>query len=186
MLKIGVFCSSSNNIEPVYYAQTAALGEWIGAHQHAIIYGGIKSGLMECIAQSVKTLGGMTVGVLPRAMYDEGLASPAVDELVITEDLTGRKNKIMEIADLFIALPGGFGTLDELFHVVAGGQVGYHDKPLLLFNQNGFYNPLIQQINQIFIGQFSSSGHQKRIVSVDTLDACIEELLRINENIFKK
>ncbi len=183
MLKIGIFCSSSDNIAPVYYAQTAALGEWIGAQKHTIIYGATTSGLMECIAQSVKASGGTAIGILPRAMYEEGLASAAADELIVTEDLTGRKNRIMEIADLFIALPGGFGTLDELFHVVAGGQVGYHDKPLLLFNQNGFYNPLIQQIEQIFIEQFTSFEHQKRIVAIDTLDACIEELLKINKNI---
>jgi len=179
MLKIGIFCASSDDIAPVYYEQTAGLGKWIGMHNHSIVYGGTANGLMECIAQSVKKWGGTTIGILPKAMYEIGWASPAVDELIITEDLTERKNKIMEIADLFIALPGGFGTLDEIFHVVAGGQVGYHDKPLLLFNQNGFYNSLIQQINQLFVEQFVSIEHRKRIIAVDTIDACIEQLLRV-------
>ncbi|MDR1729250.1 MAG: TIGR00730 family Rossman fold protein [Prevotellaceae bacterium] len=183
MLKIGIFCSSSDRIAPVYYAQTAALGKWIGAHKHTIIYGGTTNGLMERVAQSVKEWGGRTVGILPRAMFESGLASPEVDELIITEDLTERKNRIVEMADLFIALPGGFGTLDEIFHAVAGGQVGYHDKPLFLFNQNGFYNPVIQQINQIFIEQFTPVEHQKRIFVVDTIEDCIKELFRINENI---
>ncbi len=185
-MKIGIFCSSSDNIDSAYYEQTTDLGKWIGMHRHTIIYGGTINGLMECVAQSVKACGGTTTGILPRAMYDDGLASPAVDELIITEDLTERKNKITEMADVFIALPGGFGTLDEIFHVVAGGQAGYHNKQLLLFNQNGFYHSLIQQINQIFIEQFTSIEHRKRIISVDTIDACTELLLKINENILKK
>ena len=180
MLKIGIFCSSSNCIAPVYYEQTAYLGKWIGKHKHSIVYGGTTQGLMECMAQNVKESGGQTIGVLPQVMYENGFGSSTVDELIITKDLTERKNKMMEIADVFVALPGGFGTLDEIFHVVASGQVGYHDKRLLLFNQNDFYKPLIQQIEQMVVGQFTSAGHQKKIIAVNTADECINELLKIS------
>lgn len=180
MLKIGIFCSSSNSIAPVYYEQAAYLGKWIGMHKHSIVYGGITQGLMECVAQNVKESGGRTIGVLPQTMYENGLGSSIIDQLIITKDLTERKNKMMEIADVFVALPGGFGTLDEIFHVVAGRQVGYHDKPLLLFNQNDFYNSLIQQIKKMSVEQFTPVEHQEKIIVVNTTDECIHELLKVN------
>jgi len=180
MLKIGIFCSSSNSIAPAYYEQAACLGKWIGKHKHSIVYGGAAQGLMECMAQNVKESGGLTIGVLPQAMYENGLGSAVIDQLIITKDLAERKNKMMEIADVFIALPGGFGTLDEIFHIVANGQVGYHDKPLLLFNQNDFYKPLIQQMEQMSVERFTLVEHQKRIIVVNTTDECINELLLIS------
>jgi uncharacterized protein (TIGR00730 family) len=179
MLKIGIFCSSSNDIAPVYYEQTACLGEWIGKQKHAIVYGGTTQGLMECIAQNVKREGGKTIGILPQIMYENRLGSPFLDQLIITKDLTERKDKMVEIADVFVALPGGFGTLDEIFHVVAGGQVGYHNKPVLLFNQNNFYQSLIQQIEQMSLERFTSVKCRSRIVVVNTTDECINELLLI-------
>ena len=175
-MKIGIFCSSSDNIAPVYYEQTARLGEWIGRQKHSIVYGGTTQGLMECIAQNVKKAGGETIGILPLIMYENGLGSPSADRLIITKDLTERKDKMTEIADVLVALPGGFGTLDEIFHVVAGGQVGYHDKPLLLFNQNNFYQPLIQQMEQMSLERFASVGYQRRIILVNTTDECINRL----------
>ena len=178
-MKIGIFCSSSDNIATVYYEQTAHLGEWIGKQKHAIVYGGTTQGLMECIAQNVKRAGGETIGVLPRTMYENGLGSPLIDRLIITKDLTERKDKMVEIADVFVALPGGFGTLDEIFHVVAGGQVGYHNKSLLLFNQNNFYQSLIQQIEQIFLERFTPIGYKGKIIVVNTTDECINELVLI-------
>ncbi len=181
MLKIGIFCASSPNISPVYYEQTACLGEWIGKHNHSIIYGGTAQGLMECIARSVKKSGGNTIGILPRDMHEKGLGSSCVDQLIITEDLAGRKNKIMEMADIFIALPGGFGTLDEIFHIVAGGQVGYHRKSLLLFNQNNFYRSLIQQISQMSEEQFTPPQCQDKVIAVNTIEECVDQLLKCDE-----
>ena len=180
-MKIGIFCSSSNGIAPVYYEQTARLGEWVGKQKHAIVYGGVAQGLMECIAQSVKKAGGETIGILPRMMYENGLGSPSSDRLIITKDLTERKDKMMETADVFVALPGGFGTLDEMFYIVAGGQVGYHDKTLLLFNQHNFYQPLIQQMEQMSLERFASAGYQRRIIVVNTTDECINQLSLIGQ-----
>jgi len=176
MLKIGIFCSSSNNIAPVYYEQTACLGEWIGKQKHSIVYGGTTQGLMECIAQNVKKAGGRAIGVLPQIMYESRLGSSFADQLVITKDLTERKDKIMEMADVFVALPGGFGTLDEIFYIMAAGQVGYHNKPLLLFNQNDFYQPLIRQVEQMSLERFTPINYQKRIIVVNTTDECIKQL----------
>jgi len=97
MLKIGIFCASSNHIAPIYYEQTAGLGKWIGTHHHTIVYGGITQGLMECVAKNVKESGGKTIGVILQDMFECELASPNLDQLIITNDLAERKNKIMEI-----------------------------------------------------------------------------------------
>ncbi len=115
--------------------------------------------------------------VLPQTMYEDGLGSSFASQLIITKDLTGRKNRMMEMADVFVALPGGFGTLDEIFHVVASGQVGYHDKPLILFNQNNFYQHLVRQMEQISFEHFSSVDYGRRIVVANTTEACINRIL---------
>ena len=176
IMKIGVFCSASDNLEPVYYNETERLGEWIGRNGHSIVYGGTAQGLMECLAKSVKNAGGCVIGILPQMMYDNGLASRTADQLIITADMVERKNRMMETADVFVALPGGFGTWDEIFHVVACGQIGCHLKRVILFNQNGFYDHLIAQMEQAFAERFTPNIYRKRITPVNDVFECFYEL----------
>lgn len=133
---------------------------------------------MECIARGVKEAGGETVGILPRFMYDNGLASPNADELVLTVDMIERKNELMRRADVFIALPGGFGTLDEVFHVIASGQVGVHEKRVVLFNIDGFYDPIRVQMENAFVRRFTPVEYRSRFAVADTLAGVQRELLR--------
>ena len=175
-MKIGVFCSASDDLDPIYYEQTEALGQWIGKNGHSILYGGTAQGLMECIARSVKSAGGETIGVLPRFMYDNGLASPNADELILTADILERKNEMLRRADVFVALPGGFGTLDEVFHVIASGQVGAHEKKVFLFSVADFYAPIKQQMENAFSRRFTPVEYRSRFAVIDSLAALQSEL----------
>lgn len=176
MLKIGIFCSASEEIDAVYNEAADHLGEWIGKNKHIIYYGGTRQGLMERIALKVTEGGGMARGILPQFMYDNGLASPNASQIIVTRDMVERKNMMMEKSDIFVALPGGFGTLDEIFHVIACGQVGYHHKKLILYNINGFYNHLIAQAQEAFDQRFTPQEYEECMTPVNTLDECIKEL----------
>ena len=176
-MKIGIFCSASENIAPLYFKETKKLGTWIGENHHTIVYGGTSQGLMECIARSVNESGGDTIGIMPSFMYENGLASAEANNLILTNDMTERKERMMNEADIFIALPGGFGTYDEIFHIVACGQVGYHSKKVLLFNINGFYDDLIRQSEKCFNERFTPVEYKERLIPVYTIEECICELL---------
>ncbi len=175
-MRIGVFCSASDNLADSYYEQTATLGRWIGSNGHSILYGGTAQGLMECIAKNVKEAGGDAVGILPKFMYDNGLASKTADEIILAKDLTERKNLLMNKADVFLALPGGFGTLDEVFHVVASSQIGYHNKRVILYSMNGFYEHIKLQMERAFDERFTPSEYRNKLVVVDSLSMCTLEL----------
>lgn len=177
-MKIGVFCSASENIDSIYFEETKKLGAWIGKNQHTIVYGGTSQGLMECIAKSVNEQGGDTLGIMPSFMYENGLASAEANNIVLTSDMTERKERMMSEADIFIALPGGFGTYDEIFHIVACGQVGYHSKRVLLMNINGFYDDLIRQAEKCFSERFTPVEYKERLRAVYSIDECINELLK--------
>jgi len=178
-MKIGIFCSASENIDSIYFEETQKLGTWIGRNRHTIVYGGTSQGLMECIAKSVNESGGDTIGIMPSFMYENGLASSEANNIVLTQDMTERKERMMNEADIFIALPGGFGTYDEIFHIVACGQVGYHSKKVLLFNINGFYDDLVRQSEKCFNEKFTPIEYKSRLKAVYSIDECINELLQL-------
>lgn len=176
MLNIGIFCSASGDLAPIYYEEARRLGKWIGEHHHLIYYGGTHQGLMETMAQSVQEYGGSAVGIMPQFMYDNGLASATADQIIVTHDMVERKNKMMELSDVFVALPGGFGTWDEIFHVIACGQVGYHDKKLILFNINNYYDNLVAQAEEAYNQRFTPNAYRCRFTPVNTMHDCIKQL----------
>lgn len=176
MANIGIFCSASDDLAPIYYEQARKLGEWIGKNHHTIYYGGTHQGIMEVIAESVNKSGGTVIGVMPQFMYDNGLASSQADRIIVTHDMVERKNMMMEKSDLFIALPGGFGTLDEIFHVVACGQVGLHSKPVFLFSINHFYDPLIEQAEVAREQHFTPRKFQDGLIPVESVESCAAKI----------
>ncbi|MCQ2191283.1 MAG: TIGR00730 family Rossman fold protein [Paludibacteraceae bacterium] len=176
MANIGIFCSASDDLAPIYYEQAHKLGEWIGKNRHTIYYGGTHQGLMEAVASSVNANGGTVIGVMPQFMYDNGLASNCADRIIVTGDMVERKNTMMEKSDLFIALPGGFGTLDEIFHVVACGQVGIHKKPVFLLNMNNFYGHLISLAEIMREERFTPKMFQQGLIPVDNVDVCVSKI----------
>ena len=146
MDKITIFCSASDQISSLYMKAAMELGEWIGKHHKWLIYGGSNVGLMECIARSVKENGGKIMGVVPTKLEQAGRVSDLLDVTFRSSDLSDRKDIMLREGDIMVALPGGIGTMDEIFHVVASGIMGYHNKQVILYNINGFWNGIIDSI----------------------------------------
>ncbi len=148
--KICVFCSSSDSIANIYYKATDDLAALITENHDELVYGGSDVGLMKRLAEKVKSEGGKVTGIIPQKIYDKNLAFKYSDKLIIAPDMQSRKKKLIEEADAFIIMPGGFGTVDELMDVISEKQLQYHDKPIVLINIEGFYNPLINFFEQLF------------------------------------
>ena len=149
MKKIGIFCSASENIDKMYFDCTNELGTWMGQTNRILIYGGANLGLMECIASAVKKSGGEVIGVVPAKLEENGKVSQLPDKIIHTNNLSDRKDIIVEQSDVLVALPGGLGTFDEVFHVMAAASIGYHQKKVIFYNINGFYDKLIDTLNDL-------------------------------------
>ena len=148
-MKICVFCSANQQIDNEFFTMTEELGTWAAKNGHSIVYGGVNQGLMECLGKATKEAGGQTIGVIPMVVEKSGRMSDYVDIEIPCDNLTDRKQLMMDQSDVFIALPGGIGTMDEVFTVAASATIGYHDKPLILYNMKGFWNPLIAFLDDL-------------------------------------
>ena len=149
MEKIGIFCSASENIDKMYFESARRIGEWIGQTGKTLIYGGANLGLMECVARTVKENGGKVIGVVPTKLEENGRVSSLLDEVIHTRNLSDRKDIMTEKSDVLVALPGGVGTLDEVFHVIAAASIGYHHKKVIFYNEYGFYNELLKALKTL-------------------------------------
>jgi hypothetical protein len=138
-----VYCSSSDRLDPKYHAAANELGREMVARGWGLVYGGGKTGLMGAVARAVKVGGGRVVGVIPEFMKARELAYDEADELVTVVTMRERKLLMETRADAFLALPGGFGTLEEIMEILTLRQLDVVKKPCVLFNQEGFYNPLL-------------------------------------------
>lgn len=176
MDRIGVFCSSSEVLSESVIQATQELGAWIGSHKKMLVYGGVNKGLMEVIAYAVKQHGGRVMGILPQAFACPERQSQYVDTEVPVSHLCDRKATLMRESDVFIVLPGGIGTLDEMFCVLAARQVGEHHKPVMLFNPDGCWNPLIQALQILEDQHYIRSGYTRSIVCIDRIDEAIHWL----------
>ena len=149
MKKIGIFCSASENIDKMYFDSARQIGEWMGKAGKTLIYGGANLGLMECVARAVKENGGTVIGVVPAKLEEKGSVSTLLDEVIHTRNLSDRKDVITEKSEILVALPGGVGTLDEIFHVIAAASIGYHQKKVIFYNEYGFYNELLDALKTL-------------------------------------
>ena len=148
-MKIGVFCSANSNIDPDFFSLTRELGTWIGQKGHTLVFGGCNMGLMECIAQSVHEAGGSTIGVVPQVIEKGGKMSDFVDVNIACDNLSDRKDLMLLQSDVLIALPGGIGTLDEIFSVAAAHTIGYHNKRVIIYNMKGFWDSTIRMLDDL-------------------------------------
>src|SRR5699024_9155810 len=143
---ICVYCGASEGILPIYAEQARYLGQLIAQQGRRLIYGGGNRGLMGIIANAVLEHGGEVYGIIPHKLVIAETAHTGITTLDIVNDMPTRKARMMELADAFIAMPGGTGTLEELFEAWTATQIGYHAKPLSLFNIEHFYDPLLQYL----------------------------------------
>ena len=148
-MKIGVFCSANSNIDPDFFSLTRELGTWIGQNDHTLVFGGCNMGLMECIAKSVHEAGGRTIGVVPQVIEKGGKVSDFVDINIACDNLSERKDLMLLQSDVLIALPGGIGTLDEIFSVAAAHTIGYHNKRVIIYNMKGFWDSTIRMLDNL-------------------------------------
>ena len=149
MEKIGVFCSASDKIDDIYFEKARELGAWMGRQGKTLVYGGSNQGLMECLAKAVKENGGRVFGVVPTKLEENGRVSKLLDVTFHTCNLSDRKDIMTEKSDVLVALPGGVGTLDEVFHVIAAASIGYHHKKVIFYNEYGFYNELLKALKTL-------------------------------------
>ncbi len=177
---IGVFCSSSEEIDEIYKKHATELGKLIATNGYDLIHGGGKVGLMGCIAQSVQKYGGKVTGILPESLNIEGIASETDDEIIITKDMPDRKNEMRKRSNAFIVLPGGYGTLEEFFETITLIQLNYLNKPLVLLNINHYYDNLLKFINEATEKKFISLEHRNLFFETDKTD---EAILYINQKL---
>lgn len=140
---ICVYLGSRPGNNPLFTEAAVAVGRWIGEHGGQLVYGGGRSGLMGTVAEATRQAGGRVVGVIPQALVDKELANHQCDELHIVTSMHERKAMMAERSDAFVALPGGIGTLEELFEVWTWRQLGYHDKPIGLLDTDGYYTDML-------------------------------------------
>lgn len=175
-LKVCVFCSASNRVGEEYKQMAHRLGEMIARAGHKLIYGGATGGLMTAVAEGAKAAGGNITGVITEGIARMGRQSDLPDRLLTTAGLAERKQVMCDESDCFIALPGGCGTLDELFSITAAGTIGEHDKPLFLVNTNGFFDLLLQEIEHMKAECFIPEQESYRPCVVTDITACMERL----------
>src|SRR5688572_11147387 len=149
-----VYCASSDRLDPKYYAAAAELGREMVLRGWGLVYGGGKTGIMGAIARAVKENGGRVVGVIPEFMKVRELAYAEADELVTVITMRERKLLMETRADAFVALPGGWGTLEEILEILTLRQLDVVKKPCVLFNQDGFYNPLLELFQRMLTDRF--------------------------------
>jgi uncharacterized protein (TIGR00730 family) len=145
---VAVFCGSRHGADPAYAAAARELGTLLAQRDLALVYGGGKVGLMGEVAESCLAAGGNVIGVIPEFMVERELALPGCTELHVVDSMHTRKAQMAELADAFIALPGGFGTFDELFEILTWGQIGLHGKPVGLLDTAGYYTGLWHFLQQ--------------------------------------
>ena len=178
MINIGIFCAASETIDASYFECATQVGHWIGENGNTLVYGGADLGLMDCIAKATKESGGTLIGVVPDKLEERGRVSTLLDKTIHTCTLSDRKDELVALSDYLIALPGGVGTLDEIFHVVAAASIGYHQKKVILFNQNGFYDTLIKALQEMSNKGFIRHNLSYYFAEVNSLDQ-LKEIIRL-------
>ena len=146
MKSVCVYCGSSSGARPLYVEAARAFGRALVEHDLALIYGGGKVGLMGTIADTVMEAGGRAIGVIPELLVSKEIGHKGLTELHVVPDMHHRKKMMADLSDAFVAMPGGVGTLEELFEAYTWAQLGYHQKPVAELNIDGFYDPLIAML----------------------------------------
>jgi uncharacterized protein (TIGR00730 family) len=162
-----VYCGSRSGVSPAYSQVAQEVGQWIGHHQGQLVYGGGNNGLMGLVAQATADSGGSVVGIIPKALQSTENTRTACTELHVVDTMHERKHMMAERSDVFLALPGGIGTFEELFEVWTWRQLGYHDKPIGLLNTEGYYDGLLQ-FTANSVAQGFLSGWQLDLIRVDS------------------
>ena len=177
-MHICVYCASSNHIDQRYFASADELGEAMARRGWPLVYGGGSIGLMGAVAERVQASGGTVIGIIPQALLDREVGFLEADELIVTTTMRERKRLMDERSDVFVTLPGGFGTLEELLEIMTLRQLAYHDKPIIIVNIDGYFDPLLAMFERIFTERFTDIRHRRLFTVVETVQQVLDLLDR--------
>ena len=175
-MNITVYLGANEGNDPALRHAVEELGTWIGTSGNALVYGGSKSGLMGAIADSVLNAGGKVTGVEPKFFIENEFQHTGLTKLIVTEDMSERKNKMIELGDAFIAFPGGTGTLEEIAEVMSKVSLKQLSAPCILYNLNGYYNGLKTLLDHMIEKGLSSERRQKGIFFAENLEDIISAI----------
>jgi uncharacterized protein (TIGR00730 family) len=176
MKRITVFCGSSQGNKDIYRSQATLLGQTLAKQNIGLVYGGANVGLMCAVADGVLSEGGKVTGVLPDFLKSKEIAHEGLTELILVETMHERKTRMNDLCDGVIALPGGFGTLEEFFEMLTWAQLGLHKKPVAILNIDGFYDPLIDLIQTMVDKGFLKEANQQMLLISDDIDDLINKM----------
>jgi uncharacterized protein (TIGR00730 family) len=177
MQSVCVYCGSSPGVRAEYQHAAEALADQLVARDLGLVYGGAHVGLMGSIADRVLARGGSVTGVIPRALVDLEVAHESLTSLEVVPDMHARKARMAELADGFIAMPGGLGTLEELFEMLTWSQLGFHAKPVGLLNMAGFYDQLLAFLDHAAAEGFMRVEHRELLLSAESADNLLTSLM---------
>lgn len=181
---VAVYCGSRMGNNPVYEAAARELGEALAKNDMGLVYGGASIGLMGAVADTVISGGAHAVGVIPTFMLDHEIAHEGLTRLHLTDTMHTRKAIMAEYADAFITLPGGLGTLEEIMEIATWRQLYQHEKPMVILNINGFYDPLIEHLKHTAAEGFMRQEDIERLVVCDDIEsavALLDKLVHIDD-----
>lgn len=176
MRSVTVFCGSSSGTDPVFTEQACLLGKTLAERNITLVYGGAKVGLMGAVADGALKHHGKVTGVLPTFLKDVEVGHNHLTELILVETMHERKAKMNDCADGIIALPGGFGTLEELFEMLTWAQLALHRKPVAILNTNGFYNELLNLIQTMVDKGFLKPANQQMLLVSDNIETLLDKM----------
>ena len=176
MKRITIFCGSGSGTDEIFYREAILAGATLARQGIEIVYGGAKVGLMGAVADGALRQGGKVTGVMPGFRQSKEIARTGLTELILVESMHERKTKMNELCDAVIALPGGYGTMEEFFEMLTWAQLGLHQKPVALLNTAGFYDPLITLIQTMTDKGFLKSIHREILLYSDRIDDLLEKM----------
>jgi uncharacterized protein (TIGR00730 family) len=175
-VRVCVFCGSNRGSHPAFASIAGELGRSLAEAGHGVVYGGGNVGLMGLVADAALAARGEVIGVIPSALKAKELAHPGLSELVVTDSMHERKAAMAALADGFVALPGGFGTLEELFEIITWAQLGLHAKPVVLLDVHGFWGAFDALVDRTVAAGFVRDEHRRIARRVDSVAACLVRL----------
>lgn len=178
MNKIVVFCGSSLGFNPVYKEAAIELGTYFVQHKIGLVYGGGKIGMMGALSDTILDLNGEVIGVIPKLLEKEEVVHAGVEEMIICKKMSERKVIMSKLVDGYITLPGGFGTLDELFEALTLGQLHIEQKPIGLLNVNGFFDAILIQIDKMVAEGYIKSQNLSLLIVAATVDELMQKMNR--------
>lgn len=177
MKRIAVFCGSSPGKAPHYAELARHVGATLAQRGYGLVYGGGRMGLMGAVADGALDAGGEVIGVIPKALLDAELAHHGCTVLEVVDTMHERKARFTELSDGFITLPGGIGTMEELWEVLSWAQIGYHNKPVGLLNARGYYDHLLTLYDHLIAEGFVRAQHRELLIHDATLDGLLAKLI---------